>query len=737
MKKKVILILITLVLAATLLAATACDEGGMIVKNQKRNFTQLTAKISYADRASEINKVDLNATINNFVLQYYNYYQNGYLSADTYQAVLKNIGTSYKQANESLAESEAYTLKCIDELYKQLLESGDETKIAAAKAASTAGKKYSVSARIKEIESILSEKDLIAAVKAYNEEMQEGFDSFREAYEKEIENATATSASLENVESVEIVSTPWKLVYEVGESLNESGLKVVVHYKNETTVELDRDEFTVTGFSSDSVAEDQEITVTFSDKTATFTVDIIKALPSRPALPTDDEEEEEEEDTTLPALFEVDLEAKIAEAKSEDPALYKVLKEAKRRFEKQLDENYRTYEYYYLSKLKAQAVTAYEEYVSKDAETVSSEEIVEEFNKKLESQLEKLNLGTSKYSDILDDGIADQIVRGDDEYFYVYNLLFKLTDDLQAKYDDFDKEGIASDAAKENYLNYLINQIGVYVSNPAYDKDAKCEEEDCTCTACVNYTGENPGECELDPEECTCKKCPNKRFITEKYAEEHGIALNEKGAINVLDMLEAVYSDLGEVEPTEEGRAAILKKFEELVYMANDDEGFFTTISSKLGYGLSNSDSSYVKSFTELSRALANGATGAETLKYHIVGSGVGSYGYCITNYGIHVVMLAAYALPEEYQTEQNKIAGTDYYAFPMDAARNYLDYEEAEDGDLPKGTFAYEIKESLGETKKQGLIDEFKKDFYQNDLPANAKISYYKVYQDLIDQYK
>ena len=94
MKKKVILILITLVLAATLLAATACDEGGMIVKNQKRNFTQLTAKISYADRASEINKVDLNATINNFVLQYYNYYQMGYLNADTYQAVLKNIGTS-------------------------------------------------------------------------------------------------------------------------------------------------------------------------------------------------------------------------------------------------------------------------------------------------------------------------------------------------------------------------------------------------------------------------------------------------------------------------------------------------------------------------------------------------------------------------------------------------------------------------------------------------------------------
>lgn len=728
MKKKLLVILLTLVLAVTMIVATACNDSGMIVKNQERNFSQVTASVTYADRAAQVDKLDLNATINNFVYQYYSYYRQGYLSQTQYQSVLDNIATSYKQANESLAETEAYTLKCLDELYKRVQNSGTAEEKAAAAAANTAGKAFNTADRIKEIESVLPLKDRIAAVEAYNEEMQTGFDSYREAYEKEMANAAVTNKSADNIKELSITA-PAKTVYEVGESINLNGLEVSVVYNDGTTLALERSEFTVTGFSSESVTDSQEVTVTFGNTTATFDVQIIAAKPNRPAMP---KEEEEEEKTEIPELFEVSLEKQIADAKAAgDDALYKTLKEAKRRFEKQMSTNYRTYEYYYLSKLKTQAVTAYEEIVGKAATTTSAE-IQAEYQKKLESQKQALLLGSTTYSSVVDGtGVKTQIVHENDQYFYVQNLLFKITDDLQAKYDAFEKEKVANKDALEAYLNGLIDQTGVYVSNVEYDKDAECEDEDCTCVACQNYKGETPGEC--TDENCPCVKCPNKRFITAEFAAENGLTLNANGTINVQDMIGAIYNDLGTVGSTDEARAEMLEKFKKWVYMCNDDEGFFTTLTDgKLGYGLSMTDSSHVENFTALSRALAYG-TAAEKAEWHIVGEGVGSYGWCYTNYGIHIVMLSGYALEDAAAVTD---LGNGLYALPMNAITDYTAYEAATEDDLAKGTLAYSIKENLLSDAKDELVGAFKKAFYQEEMEKNAKITYYNVYQDLIDQY-
>ena len=728
MKKKLLVILLTLVLAVTMIVATACNDSGMIVKNQERNFSQVTASVTYADRAAQVDKLDLNATINNFVYQYYNYYQQGYLNQTQYQSVLDNIATSYKQANESLAETEAYTLKCLDELYKRVQNSGTAEEKAAAAAANTAGKAFNTADRIKEIESVLPLKDRIAAVEAYNEEMQTGFDSYREAYEKEMANAAVTNKSTDNIKELSITA-PAKTVYEVGESINLNGLEVSVVYNDGTTLALERSEFTVTGFNSESVTDSQEVTVTFGNTTATFDVQIIAAKPNRPAMPKD---EEEEEKTEIPELFEVSLEKQIADAKAAgDDALYKTLKEAKRRFEKQMSTNYRTYEYYYLSKLKTQAVTAYEEIVGKAATTTSAE-IQAEYQKNLESQKQALLLGSTTYSSVVEGtGVKTQIVHENDQYFYVQNLLFKITDDLQAKYDAFEKEKVANKDALEAYLNALIDQTGVYVSNIEYDKDAECEDEECTCVACQNYKGETPGEC--TDENCPCVKCPNKRFITAEFAAENGLTLNANGTINVQDMIGAIYNDLGTVGSTDEARAEMLEKFKKWVYMCNDDEGFFTTLTDgKLGYGLSMTDSSYVENFTALSRALAYG-TAAEKAEWHIVGEGVGSYGWCYTNYGIHIVMLSGYALEDAAAVTD---LGNGLYALPVNAITDYTAYEAATEDDLAKGTLAYGIKENLLSDAKDELVGAFKKAFYQEEMEKNAKITYYDVYQDLIDQY-
>ena len=598
MKKKLSIILITLVLAVTMIVATACNDSGMIVKNEERNFTQVTAKVVYKDRAAQVDKIELNTTIYNFVYQYYSYYQQGYLSASSYQSVLDNLETSYEQANESLAQTEAYVLKCIDELYAEVQANGSAAAKAAADAAKTTNKEYNAAERIAELESVLPLKDLIAAREAYNEEMQETFDTFREEYEEEMRKATAVSKSTANVKSL-TVTAPWKTTYEKGESLLENGLKVTAVYEDGSTVELDRTDYTVTGFSSDTIKEGVEVTVTFGSATEIFTVDIVAAKPSRPKLPTEEAEEEKaapglyaaDDATKLPKLFEKDIEEQIEAArKASDKALYNALKEARFRLEKQMSSNYRTYEYYYLTKLKSQASTTYEEMLE-DKAAVSDAEVLAEYAKKVEAQQQALTIGTTDYSDAVSGSSAKtQIVHeADGSTIYVWNLLLKITDDLEAKYTALEAKKTLSESALEAAHEKLIDQTRVYVSNVEYDKDAECEEEDCTCTACANYTGENPGPC--TNAECTCEKCPNKRFITKDsaVATEKGLALAEDGSIGIKDALNAVYADLGTVGETDLEKAQMLEKFKTWIYMLNDDEGFFSTLTDgSLGYSPGN-----------------------------------------------------------------------------------------------------------------------------------------------------
>ncbi|MBO4472627.1 MAG: bacterial Ig-like domain-containing protein [Clostridia bacterium] len=737
MKKKLLVLLIVLVLAASMIVATACNDSGMIVKNKERDFTQATATVTYKDRAAQVDKLELNATIYNFVYQYYYYYQQGYIGQDSYQSVLDNIEKSYDQANESLAKSEAYTLKCIDELYTLVQNGTDANAKAKAAAASTVGKAYNAADRIKEIESVLPLKDLIAAVEAYNKERQEAFDSLREEYEKEIANATVTSKSTENVDKL-VVTAPWKTTYEKGESLVENGLAVKVVYKDQTEVVLERSDYTVTGFSSDEVGEDKEVTVTFGNTTETFTVDIVAALPSRPAIPKEDEEEEEK--TVVPDLFEVDLDKQIEEAKTTDATLYKTLKEVKRRLEKQMSSNYRSYEYYYLSALKEQVVTACEEIKGKDA-SVTAAEITAEFTKKLEEQKQALLLGSTKYSDASDaSSVKSQIVHKDGKVFYVRNLLFKITDDLQAEYDEFKAEKVANDEALELYLNGLIDQTKLHASNVEYDKDAKCENEECDCIYCSNYVGESSEH----KEDCTCVKCPTKKFVDSityvnaDNGEEATLNADEEGTFNILTVLNAVCSDLKALSEADGTTATdMIKAFDKWTYMLNDDDGAFSALSDgKVGYGLSMDESSYVENFTALSRALAYG-TAAEKAEWHVVGEGVGSFGWCYTNYGIHVVMLSGYALEDPEAAGVTDLGGG-LYAISQDAITDYASYKPATDDDLAKGTLIYEIKEQLLSDKKDNLVGNFKKDFYQNTIDQEVKITYYsKTYKDLIEQYK
>ena len=729
MKRKLLVLLIVSILAITMIVATACNDTGMIQVNNERNYRQITAKITLAGRESEVDKLDLSATIYNQISQYYQSYQQGGISEANYLSVLDSVDVD--RMNESRAKGEAYTLYCIDMLYKAL---SAEAKAEADKY-STVGKAYDAAERTAELEHILSKEDKIAAIKSYNEQMQSLFDSYLEAYDKEQTNATAKSST--GVKSVIIKSKPGKLVYEVGESLQENGLKVVAVYEKapETEVELSRSDYKVTGFDSKSVTADQEITVTFGGKTATFTVDIVTAKPSRPAMPKEDADEanaDEEE----PIRFEVDLENQIKAARAEkDKPTYTRLETARDRLKNLLDANYRDYDYYYLSKLKSQAVTACEEMIGSSAAAVTEAEIDALYNKKVEAQKQALLLGTTKYSEVSDaSSVKTQIVHEDGKVFYVRNLVLGIADDLKAEYTEFEEEGDAREAELEAFLRDRINESGVYISNPEYDKDAKCEEEDCSCHACVNYTGEEPGNC--TDAECTCVKCPNKRFITKEYADKNGIALSEDETVNIVDMRNAIMNDLkgkldGGATPTE-----MIAAFDKWLYMVNDDDGTFERLEKgKLGYSDSEMTSDWDQNFVALSKALAYGTSEEEKNEWHIEGTGVGSFGYCYSSFGIHIVMLSGYALEDPKANDITDL-GNGLYALPVTAITDYGAYDEDAEGGVPAGTIKYDLKKSLEEDKKNELVGAFQQAFYQEGFEEDATVEYYHVYQDIIDQY-
>ena len=750
MKKKLMTVLIILILATAMILATACSNGTLFKKNNERDMLQHTAEVTYAGRTAPVTKLDLNATIYNWVYQYYYYYQQGAISQSNYQAILENIATSYQQANESLAESEAYTLKCIDVLYQAAYEKADAEGKAALEKVSTVGKDYNEAERIAEIEAILSSKYLAAARKSYNDEMQSEFDEYREAYETELKNGARTSKSVENVEKL-VVTAPAKTVYEKGESVNLNGLKVSVKYENdENLVELERSDYTVTGFDSSAEGKN-EVTVTFGSTSETFEVEIIAAKPSRPAMPKEDEEEDEEE---VQARFEETLKADIEKAQAEDVGEYKILKEAKRRLEKSFESNYHSYEYYYLSSLKTQVVNEVEEDVAEAVKTATLQEITEKYEADVKDQLAALKVDSSSYGDTISGAdFATQLVHTDDGYFYVRHVLFKLTDDQKALYDDFKKNENPTNEALEAYLDALVDQMSVYLSNVEYDKDATCEEEDCACKACENYKGTEPGEC-TDPE-CACVKCPNKRFVnkdfaenTQKYVSDEGFALdaekvNEDGTINVHEVIRAMYADLGTVgeDATIEERQAVIDKFEKWIYMCNDDEGFFTTLSDgKVGYALNKNGDNYAKNFASLACALAYG-TNAED--WTILGSGIGSYGWCYVDKdytdnnsvaGIHVVMLVGYAVDADAATEDG-----DYLISSLDSIADITAYEASEDPTkIAEGTVASYIGKALLEEKQNELKGAFKKAFVQKEIEEAATIKYYeKTYADLIKSYQ
>lgn len=302
---------------------------------------------------------------------------------------------------------------------------------------------------------------------------------------------------------------------------------------------------------------------------------------------------------------------------------------------KQLADNYKSYDYYLNSAYETQLISKYKRELSKDFNPDDAA-IQAEYERYVSLNKEKFSIETeANYKTAISSSLTNTVYHPTSEhgYGYVFNILFKFSDDQSTELKNF-TAGQPDKTIVEKYRAQLANKIEVIKSNPDYDPDEVCEE----CKAAQKES-----------------KDPNK-YCTKEKCNARPYEVDSEGNIkkyNVMDVINELTAKL-DAATTFEAKREIAAQY---VYMVNDDTGMYNTSSNNAitaggnGYLIApkGKDSSFVAEFTTLGRALINGESDIEGVAYDelknkgydINGKGLGAYGWCVTDYGIHFMFVS------------------------------------------------------------------------------------------------
>lgn len=302
---------------------------------------------------------------------------------------------------------------------------------------------------------------------------------------------------------------------------------------------------------------------------------------------------------------------------------------------KQLADNYKSYDYYLNSAYETQLISKYKRELVKDFNPDDAA-IQAEYERYVSLNKEKFSIETeANYKTAISSSLTNTVYHPTSEhgYGYVFNILFKFSDEQSTELKNF-TAGQPDKTIVEKYRAQLANKIEVMKSNPDYDPDEVCEE-------CEKAQKDNN-----DPNKyCTKEKCNARPY-----------EIDSEGNIkkyNVMDVINELTAKL-DAATTFEAKREIAAQY---VYMVNDDTGMYNTSSNNAitaggnGYLISpkGKNSSFVAEFTTLGRALINGESDIEGVAYEelknkgydINGKGLGAYGWCVTDYGIHFMFVS------------------------------------------------------------------------------------------------
>lgn len=280
---------------------------------------------------------------------------------------------------------------------------------------------------------------------------------------------------------------------------------------------------------------------------------------------------------------------------------------------KQLADNYKSYDYYLNSAYETQLISKYKRELSKDFNPDDAA-IKSEYDRYVSLNKEKFSIETeANYKTAISSSLTNTVYHPTSEhgYGYVFNILFKFSDEQSTELKNF-TAGQPDKTIVEKYRAQLANKIEVMKSNPDYDPDEVCEE-------CEKAQKDNN-----DPNKyCTKEKCNARPY-----------EVDSEGNIkkyNVMDVINELTAKL-DAATTFEAKREIAAQY---VYMVNDDTGMYNTSSNNAitaggnGYLISphETDKTYVEEFSKKGRELVN--------------NGLGSYGWCVTDYGIHFMFVS------------------------------------------------------------------------------------------------
>lgn len=280
---------------------------------------------------------------------------------------------------------------------------------------------------------------------------------------------------------------------------------------------------------------------------------------------------------------------------------------------KQLADNYKSYDYYLNSAYETQLISKYKRELVKDFNPDDAA-IKSEYDRYVSLNKEKFSIETeSNYKSAISSSLTNTVYHPTSEhgYGYVFNILFKFSDEQSTELKNF-TAGQPDKTIVEKYRAQLANKIEVMKSNPDYDPDEVCEE-------CEKAQKDN--------------KDPNK-YCTKEKCNARPYEVDSEGNIkkyNVMDVINELTAKL-DAATSFEAKREIATQY---VYMVNDDTGMYNTSSNNAitaggnGYLISphETDKTYVEEFSKKGRELVN--------------NGLGSYGWCVTDYGIHFMFVS------------------------------------------------------------------------------------------------
>lgn len=280
---------------------------------------------------------------------------------------------------------------------------------------------------------------------------------------------------------------------------------------------------------------------------------------------------------------------------------------------KQLADNYKSYDYYLNSAYETQLISKYKRELGKDFNPDDAA-IKSEYDRYVSLNKEKFSIETkANYKSAISSSLTNTVYHPTSEhgYGYVFNILFKFSNDQSTELKNF-TAGQPDKTIVEKYRAQLANKIEVMKSNPDYDPDEVCEE-------CEKAQKDN--------------KDPNK-YCTKEKCNARPYEVDSEGNIKkykVMDVINELTAKL-DAATTFEAKREIAAQY---VYMVNDDNGMYNTSSNNAitgngnGYLISphEDDKTYVEEFSKKGRELVN--------------NGLGSYGWCVTDYGIHFMFVS------------------------------------------------------------------------------------------------